>query len=232
LQQNPERPHSSSPAELKERMDAERAGRPFLLFRDDTRAQRIFLLPDSPHVTIGRGPDNDLAVPWDERVSRVHAELVRLGKEWTVVDDGLSRNGSYLNGERVSGRRRLRDGDLLRIGETAIVFRAPAEDGPASTVFASTMPAAADVSAAKRRVLVELARPYHGSTGFATPATNQQIADALFLSVDGVKTHLRGLFELFGVQHLPQNEKRAKLVEHALLAGVITERDLAPREQA
>jgi hypothetical protein len=126
----------------------------------------------------------------------------------------------------------LRDGDLLRIGETAIVYRAPAEGGPGSTVFASTMPTAADVSAAKRRVLIALARPYHGSTGFATPATNQHIADALFLSVDGVKAHLRGLFELFGVQHLPQNEKRAKLVERALVAGVITERDLAPREQA
>ncbi len=213
-------------------MDAERAGTPFLLFRDGAGAQRILPLPDSPHVTVGRGPDNDLPVPWDERVSRVHAELVRLGREWTVVDDGLSRNGSYVNGERVSGRRRLRDGDILRVGETAIVFHAPADGGPASTVFASTMPTAADVSPAKRRVLVELARPYRGSTGFATPATNQQIAGALFLSVDGVKTHLRGLFELFGVQHLPQNEKRAKLVERALVAGVITERDFGPREQA
>jgi hypothetical protein len=208
-------------------MEAERAGKPFLVYRDSSGAQCIFPLPDSAsNLTIGRGPGNDLRIEWDESVSRVHAELIRLGAEWTVVDDGLSRNGSYLNAERLSGRKRLRDGDLLRIGETAIVYRAPAaHDG--STAFANRLPTSADLSPAKRRVLIALARPYRGGGGFSTPATNQQIAEELFLSVDGVKTHLRGLFELFGVQHLPQNEKRATLVERAFLAGVITERDLA-----
>jgi FHA domain len=228
LQQDPERLHASSPAELRERMEAERAGSPFLLYRDDSGAQHIFHLRGAAsQLTIGRGPGNDLRLEWDESVSRVHAELIRLGEEWTVVDDGLSRNGSYVNGERLSGRRRLRDGDLLRIGETAIAYRAPAAREHGSTAFAKGLPTSADLSPAKRRVLVALARPYRGGAGFSTPATNQQIADELFLSVEGVKTHLRGLFELFGVQHLPQNEKRATLVERAFLAGVITERDLA-----
>ncbi len=210
-------------------MEAERAGSPFLVYRDASGVQRIFPLPGSAsNLTIGRGPGNDLRIEWDESVSRVHAELNRLGAEWTVVDDGLSRNGSYLNAERLSGRRRLRDGDLLRIGETAIVYRAPAAHEHASTAFANRLPTSADLSPAKRRVLIALARPYQGGGGFSTPATNQQIAEELFLSVDGVKTHLRGLFELFGVQHLAQNEKRATLVERAFLAGVITERDLAP----
>ncbi len=209
-------------------MEAERAGNPFLLYRDQSGAQHIFVLPASAsQLTIGRGPGNDLRIEWDESVSRVHAELIRLGEEWTVVDDGLSRNGSYLNAERLSGRKRLRDGDLLRIGETAIAYRAPATHGHSSTAFASLLPASVDLSPAKRRVLIALARPYRGGGGFATPATNQQIADELFLSVEGVKTHLRGLFELFGVQQLPQNEKRAALVERAFLAGVITQRDLS-----
>jgi hypothetical protein len=209
-------------------MGAERAGSPFLLYRDQSGAQRIHVLPASAsQLTIGRGPGNDLRLEWDESVSRVHAELVRLGEEWTVVDDGLSRNGSYLNGERLSGRKRLRDGDLLRIGETAIAYRAPASHEHGSTAFANRLPTSADLSPAKRRVLIALARPYRGGGGFSTPATNQQIADELFLSVEGVKTHLRGLFELFGVQHLPQNEKRATLVERAFLAGVVTDRDLA-----
>ena len=34
--------------------------------------------------------------------------------DWTVVDDGLSRNGTYVNGERIHGRRRLVDGDTPR----------------------------------------------------------------------------------------------------------------------
>ena len=209
-------------------MEAERAGAPFLLYRDGSGAQQIFALPASAsQLTIGRGPGNGLRIEWDESVSRVHAELTRLGEEWTVVDDGLSRNGSYLNAERLSGRKRLRDGDLLRIGETAIVYRAPAAHEHGSTAFANRLPTSVDLSPAKRRVLIALASPYRGGGGFSTPATNQQIAQQLFLSVEGVKTHLRGLFEIFGVQHLPQNEKRAALVERAFLAGVITQRDLA-----
>lgn len=211
-------------------MEAERAGEPFLLFRDGSGAQRMFPLSASAsRLTLGRGDENDVHIDWDESVSRVHAELLRLGGEWTVVDDGLSRNGSFLNAERLPGRRRLRDGDLLRIGDTAIVYHAPKEREHGSTAFAKGLPTAADLSPAKRRVLLALARPYGGGSAFATPATNQEIADELFLSVDGVKTHLRGLFELFGVQHLPQNEKRATLVERAFLAGVLTERDLTQR---
>ncbi len=51
-------------------------------------------------------------------VSGVHGAFEVAGGEWTIVDDGLSRNGSYLNGERVFGHRRLRDGDLIRLGAT------------------------------------------------------------------------------------------------------------------
>jgi len=52
------------------------------------------------------------------------------------------------------------------------------------------------------------------------PATNQQIADELFLSLDAVKTHLRMLFHKFGIEDLPQNQKRARLVEMALQFGL------------
>ena len=44
-----------------------------------------------------------LSLDFDPEVSRVHAELERLGDDWTVADDGLSRNGSFVNGERVVG---------------------------------------------------------------------------------------------------------------------------------
>lgn len=224
--------HSSSPAEIVERNEAERRGVPFLLFRDGAGSQRIFQLERAPSsVSVGRGPANDVCVDWDENVSRVHAEFASVGGEWTLTDDGLSRNGSYINGERVTSRRRLHDGDVIRVGSTALVYRDPASARHDSTARAASLPTAAQLSPAKRRVLIALARPFRGRSGFATPASNQQIADELYLSVEAVKTHLRGLFDVFDVEKLPQNQKRAKLVERAFTSGVITERDLTePRE--
>ena len=46
---------------------------------------------------------------------------------WVLVDDGTSRNGSYVNGRPLVHRRALADGDVLRFGETHVVFRAPGE---------------------------------------------------------------------------------------------------------
>ena len=76
------------------------------------------------------------------------------------------------------------------------------------TEVASEVLDRASLSEAQRRVLVALCRPFKDATGYVTPATNQQIADELFLSVDAVKTHLRALFAKFGIEDLPQNQKR------------------------
>ena len=72
-------------------------------------------------------------------------------------------------------------------------------------------------------MLLAACRPFKDSTAFVTPPTNEQIAGELFLSVDAVKKHMRALFEKFGVEHLPQNEKRARLVERAFAGGFISE---------
>jgi DNA-binding NarL/FixJ family response regulator len=75
-------------------------------------------------------------------------------------------------------------------------------------------------------VLIALCRPFKEGATFASPPTNQQVAAELHLSVDAVKTHMRALFEKFGVQELPQNRKRLAVVERALQTGLITDRDL------
>jgi len=218
-------PHSASAAELKEQLAAERGGAPFLVFRDGGGAQRIAVLaPDAGPVTIGRAEGTDLCLSWDDGVSRVHAELVRVGPDWAIADDGLSRNGTFVNGDRVAGRLRLRGGDLISVGSTAIAFRAPGA-AVEETADAHTRARPA-LTAAQRRVLVALCRPYRGGATHAAPATNRQIADDLFLSIEGVKTQVRALFDRFGVEDLPQNAKRAKLVEYAFSSGTITQRDL------
>src|SRR5687768_13474315 len=114
---SPLQPHSASPLELRERIDAERRGRPFLVFRDGDREQRIVDLEGAAdRLSVGRAAGNGISLPWDTEVSRLHAELEAIAGEWTVSDDGLSRNGTWVNGQRISGRHRLRDGDVIRVG--------------------------------------------------------------------------------------------------------------------
>jgi hypothetical protein len=48
----------------------------------------------------------------------------------------------------------------------------------------------------------------------------------VFLSVDAVKTHLRALFNDFGLAELPQNQKRATLAERAMQLGVVVPGEL------
>lgn len=223
--ESPAGPHAASPAELQARLEAERAGAPFLLWRDP-EGQRILPLGEAERVTVGRGEEVDLRLTADERVSRVHAEIERIGGVWTVADDGLSRNGSFLNGERVTGRRRLAEGDELRFGDTLVVFRAPAPTHGLATAAAPDPAPVAELTETQRTILIALCRPFREGSRYATPSTNQQIADEVFLSVDAVKGHLRTLFEKFGIGDLPQNQKRARLVELALQTGAISIRNL------
>lgn len=224
--QSPLAAHAATPAELRERIEAERAGTPFLVLRDGNGAQRLFILdPQLERVSIGRSAGNDVALVWDTEVSRLHAELERLGDAWTASDDGLSRNGSFVNGQRISGRHRLRDGDVLRVGRTQIAFRVPEASDTSPTAVAGSRPELPTLSSTQRAVITALCRPYK-DTELATPATNRQIADELYLSVDAVKAHLRTLFAYFGVDHLPQNQKRSYLAMRALQDGVVSRRDL------
>jgi hypothetical protein len=105
-----------------------------------------------------------------------------------------------------------------------IVYREPAGAGFDETVRRVEQPVTIPLTEIQRRILIALCRPVNESA-FASPATNRQIADEVFLSVDAVKAHLRVLFDRFEIGDLPQNEKRAKLAATALLTGVLAPRD-------
>ncbi|HEY8430343.1 MAG TPA: response regulator [Sandaracinaceae bacterium] len=72
-------------------------------------------------VVLGRSDDCDLQLD-DPKVSRVHARLVRQGEQWLIEDLG-SRNGTLVNGERLTERRALSFGDRVQLSpDTMLVF--------------------------------------------------------------------------------------------------------------
>jgi class 3 adenylate cyclase len=107
---------------LRDRLAQERSGGASVAFRDASGQEHVVKLGE--RATIGRLPGNDVALVWDDEVSRRHAHIERTEEGWALVDD-TSRNGSYVNDERVAERAALRHGDVLRFGDTHVLFRAP-----------------------------------------------------------------------------------------------------------
>ena len=176
-------------------------------------------------LTLGRSPSADVRLEDDPQVSRVHARLERVAGTWTVVDGGLSRNGTFVNGRRVEGRQALHDRDELRLGTTVLRLRLPDDEEP-STQVAAPLLSADRLTPAQRAVLAALCRPYASDGPVAAPASNAQIAAELFLSVETVKTHLRSVCLRLGIEHLPATQKRLRLVDTALRHGLVQLSDL------
>jgi hypothetical protein len=214
------------PRHLKALIEAESTGVPFLHWLDADGEQHILLLADDrPRVTVGRRPNCDVALTWDQEVSREHALLEPVGEDWTLVDDGLSRNGSFVNGNQIRGRHRLSDRDRLCFGTTHVTFRE--SSGAEASESTARPPGAAGqipLTEIQRKLLIALCRPIIESAS-TTPATNPQIAAEVHLSVDAVKAHMRDLFVRFGLGELAQNEKRSRLVVAVLASGLVAPHD-------
>ena len=114
----PQGPKAVTAAELKAQIETGRLGRPFVVHRDDAGEQAIVAIAaDATQLWIGRSPSADVHLEWDSEVSSLHAQVEVVRDECTLVDEGISTNGSFVNGERIGGRRHLRDGDTIRVGQ-------------------------------------------------------------------------------------------------------------------
>src|SRR4051794_41122004 len=87
---------------------------------------------ETDRTTVGKAPENDLALADDPTTSHLHAMLERFPAGWCVTDLGSS-NGTWVNGERIWASRRLRHGDEIRVGQTRLGFRDPLAPAGAAT---------------------------------------------------------------------------------------------------
>ena len=83
----------------------------------EPEAQKGDTYPLGEELTVGRGGGCGVVIPDDQFVSTVHARLFRRGDDLLVEDLG-SRNGTFVNGERVVAPTRLRRGDRVQFGQT------------------------------------------------------------------------------------------------------------------
>jgi pSer/pThr/pTyr-binding forkhead associated (FHA) protein len=212
----------ASPADLEARREAEKRGEPFLLLRDDQRVQRIVPLDaHSGSVTVGRRKEADVALPWDPEVSRLHAELEFKAGEWTLCDDGFSQNGTHVNGLQVHGRRRLADGDLIRVGQTSIAFCDPGATGIGVTLAPGELGATPKFSEQQQRILRALCRPLMGDGEGINPAGDAAIATETGIAEETVTTELDHLGRSFGLQDMPPRDRRAEIALLALRSGLV-----------
>jgi predicted component of type VI protein secretion system len=213
--------------ELEARRAAERIGAPFLVYRDDAGRQHIFSLAERMRsITLGRREEADISIPWDPEMSRLHAELELRAGEWTVSDDGLSQNGTWVNGLRLSGRRRLADGDLLRVGRTIFAYCAPAVSGAVGpTLVPGELSATPRFSEQQQRVLRALCRPLFTDGEGINPATDEEVAEATGVPLAAVVSELDHLGRAMGLEGMPHGDQRAEIALLAMRSGLVSADD-------
>jgi hypothetical protein len=184
-----------------------------------TASGRTLLPIGAPRSIVGSSRESDLVVD-DPSVSRTHLLLEQLGGAWFIEDLG-SRNGTYLNGQRVTRRRVVRPGDEIRLGVARVVLRGVVSGGGPATSVVDEPPV---LTRRERDVLVTLCQPLLAGDPFTEPASIREIAATLFVSDAAVKQHLANLFDKFAI--VEGDRRRLRLANAALSSGALSLGDL------
>ncbi|HTI74398.1 MAG TPA: FHA domain-containing protein [Mycobacterium sp.] len=173
-------------------------------------------------VTLGKAPTNAVALEHDPTVSRLHAILENHGSAWSIRDMG-SRNGTYVNGEKIAAERVLHSGDEVRIGKSRLVYLEPRQVG-APVEEATIVPDASQLPPRLTRrefdVLVVLCRPLVSDDPFPEPASVRRMAGELYVTEAAVKQHLQNLYDKFSIP--TEGDRRVRLANEALRRGAVT----------
>jgi hypothetical protein len=173
---------------------------------------RLPLLPEVS--TVGRGKHVDIRLA-DPSVSLLHAEVVRRGPYVYVMDLGLSRNGTRVNG-RLIARRVLRDGDAITFGSARCRILGISSDEEAGGE--QYRPAAPELTRREVDVIASLCRPAMLQDAFVAPATAREIAADLVVTEAAVKQHLLRLYSKLKIAEGPN--RRVRLANEVIALGL------------
>lgn len=156
-------------------------------------------------IGIGRSRDNDIVLD-DPQVSRHHSRLDRLETNGWRVSDLTSRNGTFVNGIRVSGRpMAYRVGDELAIGTSTIrICQTGPKPGESETIL--TVAAGASRLSPRETSVLRLV---------AEGCTDAEIATRLMISIKTVHSHLDKIRDKTGARRRPE------LIRAAMQRGLV-----------
>lgn len=158
--------------------------------------------PEGTQVRIGRDPECEIFLSGDPTVSRLHAYFTASPENWIVADAG-SRNGTQVNGAKLSAPAVLTAGDVVLIASYRILVIATSEEPLAETATAVVPPKQSIPGLSNREVeIVALV---------AGGLTDSQIAERLFISVKTVHSHLDRIGEKTGQRRRPDLTRLAMM---------------------
>jgi FHA domain len=130
-----------------------------LIVRRGPQPNQIYEL-NKDIITLGRDITNDIVIN-DPEVSRHHCRLTRGGGGYTLEDLG-STNGTFVNGQRLTGARPLAGGDMIGLGETVTLG------------YESTIPAPEPGQQATMISPASQAQPQYQAPSYQQPSYQQQ----------------------------------------------------------
>lgn len=200
---------------------------PTLLFHDAFGLQHTIVLhPAQSPIRIGRLPDNDVTLSWDREVSRHHAHLEWDGGRWWLRD--RSRNGSFVNGVRITAPESLGDGDVVLAGKTAVTFRDPSDRAGRSdieyagvTSVPQPFQRAVQLSSIERKVLHAIADVVASGRVGDNATLEESLRREVGESQEAIERALSSVCRQFAVDGLPIPERLSRLVERAKMVGLV-----------
>src|SRR5262245_14127457 len=123
---------------------------PKLTLMLDRKVEQVYDL-ERPVIRVGRIAEMDIVID-NVSVSRRQAEIQREGDGW-IVRAIASSNGTFVNGERLNGDRKLQPGDEIGIGKYSLFFEraGTAADAPAAVTAPTAPPPRAPVRPTRER---------------------------------------------------------------------------------